>query len=147
MKKPLLRSALLIVLLLFVVACSKNDDSDNPGDTPIGLTSADYTPDGYFDGVLYYQITSADNHEAEISKCKSSAKEVQVPDNIIIDREKYVISALGAKAFYTCSALTSVEIPNGVTSIGRQAFYGCSGLTSVEIPDGVTIIGDCASGL
>lgn len=43
-----------------------------------------------------------------------------------------------------CSGLTSITIPNGVTSIGNNAFDGCSGLTSVTIPDSVTIIGYCA---
>ena len=44
-------------------------------------------------------------------------------------------------AFYGCSGLTSVTIPNSVTSIGGFAFAGCSSLTSVTIPDGVTSIG------
>ena len=35
---------------------------------------------------------------------------------------------------------TEIEIPNGVTSIGEYAFYCCSDLTSVDIPDSVTII-------
>ena len=39
-----------------------------------------------------------------------------------------------------CSALSSVTIPNSVTSIGRDAFCGCSGLTSVTIPNSVTSI-------
>ncbi|MDY4745265.1 MAG: leucine-rich repeat domain-containing protein, partial [Bacteroidaceae bacterium] len=43
-----------------------------------------------------------------------------------------------------CSGLTSVTIPNSVTSIGIHAFYGCSGLTSVTIPNSVTSIGDFA---
>ena len=43
-----------------------------------------------------------------------------------------------------CSGLTSVTIPNSVTSIGYSAFAGCSGLTSVEIPDDVTCIGSGA---
>ncbi|MBQ9679044.1 MAG: leucine-rich repeat protein [Prevotella sp.] len=37
-----------------------------------------------------------------------------------------------------CSGLTSIEIPNNVTSIGNLAFYGCSALTSVTIPNSVT---------
>ena len=55
--------------------------------------------------------------------------------------ENYVI---GDYAFSYCSGLTSVTIPNSVTSIGEYAFYGCSGLTSVTIGNSVTSIGDYA---
>ena len=47
-------------------------------------------------------------------------------------------------AFEYCIGLTSVTIPNSVTSIGIHAFCGCSGLTSVTIPNSVTSIGYCA---
>ena len=47
-------------------------------------------------------------------------------------------------AFYGCRGLTSITIPNSVTSIGDYAFYECSSLTSVTIPDSVTSIGDHA---
>ena len=40
--------------------------------------------------------------------------------------------------------MTSVTIPNSVTSIGDDAFDGCTGLTSVTIPNSVTSIGDGA---
>lgn len=46
--------------------------------------------------------------------------------------------------FYYCTGLTSVAIPDGVTSIGDHTFQGCRSLTSITIPDGVTSIGSYA---
>ena len=55
------------------------------------------------------------------------------------------VTSIGEEAFLSCSGLTGeLSIPNSVTSIGDNAFWGCSGLTSVTIPNSVTSIGESA---
>ena len=50
------------------------------------------------------------------------------------------IQQIGDYALY-CSSLTSIELPDSVTSIGGRAFGGCNSLTSIELPDSVTSMG------
>ena len=52
-----------------------------------------------------------------------------------------VTSSIGNWAFRGCDGLTSISIGNSVTSIGDQAFAHCTGLTSINIPNSVTSIG------
>ena len=66
--------------------------------------------------------------------------EVVIPESVEYEGATYSVTSIEEKAFYHCSGLTSVTIPNGVTSIGNMAFRECTGLTSVTIPNSVTSI-------
>ena len=52
------------------------------------------------------------------------------------------VTSIGDYALRSCKSLSSIYIPEGVTSIGNYAFYYCTSLTSIYIPEGVTSIGE-----
>jgi hypothetical protein len=70
--------------------------------------------------------------------------DVHIPDEVVYEGETYSVTAISEWAFFDCSSLASVTIPNSITSIGNFAFSGCSGLTNVIISNNVTSIGDYA---
>ena len=75
-----------------------------------------------------------------ITEYTGNKKKVVIPDKI---NGTEVIS-IGYKAFFVCTSLTGVTIPEGVTKIEDFAFFECDSLTSVTIPEGVTKIEDFA---
>ena len=98
-------------------------------------------------GDLYYNL-DATNQTAEVTSQYSSSPywstnitTANIPSSVTYNEVTYSVTSIGNWAFYGCSGMTSVTIPNSVTSIGNWAFYGCSGMTSVTIPNSVTSIG------
>ena len=69
---------------------------------------------------------------------------ITIPETVTNSGTTYSVTSIGNVAFYGCSGMTSVTIPNSVTSIGSDAFNDCSGLTSMTIPNSVTSILNCA---
>ena len=57
------------------------------------------------------------------------------------------ITSIGWNAFNGCTSLISVALPNSLKTIDWHAFYGCTGLTSITIPNSVQVIcGNAFSG-
>ena len=50
---------------------------------------------------------------------------VSIPETVTYNGLNYDVTKIGSNAFYFCSDLTSVTIPNSVTNIGNSAFIGC----------------------
>ncbi|MFA6824806.1 MAG: leucine-rich repeat protein [Bacteroidales bacterium] len=65
---------------------------------------------------------------------------IAIPDSVLYDGNYYYVSKIGDRAFYYCTGLTSVTIPNSVTQIGDLIFYNCYGLVSVTIPNHIYMI-------
>ena len=104
-------------------------------------------------GGIYYKITSSSApYTVAVTYQGTSYREymdeytgsVTIPEKVTYNGKTYSVTSIGGLAFYECSSLTSVTIPNSVTSIGNRAFFECSGMTSITIPNSVTTIGDYA---
>ena len=104
----------------------------------IGNSVTSIGSSAFYDTGFYNSESNWDNGVLYIDNCLIKAKNYVVKGSYTIKEGTRII---GSSAFYNCSGLTSVTIPNSVTSIGSSAFYNCSGLTSVTIPNSVTSIG------
>ncbi|MBE6760418.1 MAG: PASTA domain-containing protein [Ruminococcaceae bacterium] len=81
-----------------------------------------------------------ENGSAVITGYTGAEANVTIPSQI----DGYTVREIGRNAFYERESLTSVTIPQGVTSIDDQAFSNCHSLTSVTLPNSVTSIGNYA---
>ena len=76
------------------------------------------------DGIYYY--LNADNTALVTSSNNKYSGSIIIPSSVISSGVKYTVTGIMYKAFYHCTDLTSVTIPNTVTRIGYEAFYGCN---------------------
>jgi len=98
-------------------------------------------------GNFYYNLDS-ENKIAEVTNNRYGSSgytdTIVVPSSVVFETHTYSVKSISADAFYTCSGLKSITIPNSITKIGSTAFGYCSNLTNLSIPSSVTSIGGSA---
>ncbi len=100
------------------------------------------------DGIYYYYnsygneviVTDADFN----TNTPDYTGHVAIPETVTYNGTTYSVISIDSEAFYNCSSLYSITIPNSVRHIGDKAFYKCSSLTIVTIPNSVKNIGEQA---
>lgn len=122
--KTFLRKTLIVVILVAIPSLLRAIRVDGISYKIIGYTvEVCYAGDGYYRG------------------------NVIIPEEIEYDSKTYKVTSIGDKAFYKCTGLTSISIPNTVTRIGTDAFYSCKGLTEITFPNSLEYIDDYAFSL
>ena len=122
MKTNIKRKLLVIAMSAMLVMASL---------TPVFAYGEGETPADFFE------------FDAETGTIKKFLKNASgAPTEVVIPRKigDVTVEHIADRVFYDCSSLTSVTIPESVTSIGEKAFYMCRKLKSITIPDGVTSV-------
>ena len=99
-------------------------------------------------GGIFYNITSSANKTVVVTYKGSSYSQysneytgsVVIPESITYNDITYSVISIGERAFYGCSGLTSIVIPNSVTNIGEYAFSGTAWYNNQ--PNGIVYAGN-----
>ena len=98
---------------------------------------------------IYYNILSEEDKTVEVTYKGNNVYEYEgwykgnlvIPESVSYNGNTYSVTSVGEGAFWCCTKLTGVTIPNSITSIGNQAFTYCIGLKYIIIGKNVTSIG------
>ena len=114
MKNPLKLTLMLLALLLPATAIAHDFEVDGICYNIINENEVAVT----YKGVSYY---TANSYSGDVS----------IPTTVIYNGATFNVTSIDDGAFYCCSKLTNISIPNSITSIGDYAFTNCSKLTDV----------------
>ena len=128
---------LAILLAASLVACAKDDQVD--------VSANDYAADSttykIATGTLEFEVYTGDSARITDYVGLYTAHEVNLPASVKTGDVELAVEVIGKEAFYYCTAITSIIIPDTVTSIEDWAFAGCENLESITIPASVKSIG------
>lgn len=93
--------------------------------------------------VFSYAANSGGFYNVECLIPGYTSTEIVIPDIVIHPdtKREVAVKVLGNNVFQGTADITSITIPDSVTSIGTYAFYNCSSLQSIDIPDSITAVG------
>lgn len=129
----MLSAILMIAMLGNVLTSCSNDDEDEHTFVP---GEYDFESNG-----IYYKVISTSELTCEVVNGKEEYKgDVTIPTTANYSGKMLSVVEIGFKAFYGCSQLTSITIPNTISSIGGDSFTGCYNLKHINIEDGQTIL-------
>jgi len=116
---------------------------------PDSVNSIDDNPFAYCRSLMEILVSADNSYFATINGAlfsKTDKRLICCP--CAINAESFVVpqgvQIMGIDSFSGCDSLTSITIPDSITSIEDWTFSDCSALTSIMIPDSVTSIGDSA---
>ena len=103
----------------------------------IGISIPAYAYD-FKIGDFCYNII--EGNSVEVTRGVKYSGIIVIPEQVIYNGKTYNVTSIGKYAFQSCNDITSITIPNSITSIAEYAFWG-SDLKSIYIPSSVTTIG------
>ena len=91
------------------------------------------------DGITY----RIDENDAMVAAAEATLTEANIPSSVEFEGNQYPVIKINDEVFSGNTNLTSVTLPESLTTLGDRAFYTCKSLKTIKIPSGVTAIPDC----
>lgn len=100
----------------------------------VAQTSRNIDQNGTYDTTTNNSVTVSVSGQPVASKLPEILSRQSSPTWTLSSNDLSGVTKIGDYAFYKCTGLTSVSVPEGVTQITTSGFAGCTGLTTMELP-------------